>query len=169
MPTGIDTDPRPCHTPNIFTKACYWACYCYSQTTTHFQLGGSKVMFSVVIAAHSTWLGGYGELLNTCKRTISSLTCVYIHVYAHPQDLCSKLVVLTWEDWSPEVRQAAAQALGLSGHGKASRRYSHAMKMQKCNSEIPGTLCILHCCCSSSTMKSRGGLRVGLKLSALML
>ena len=96
-------------------------------------------------------------------------TCVYIHVYTHPQDLCSKLVVLTWEDWSPEVRQAAAQALGLSGHGKASRCYSHAIKTQKCNSEIPGTLCILHCCCSSSTMKSRGGLRVGLKLSALML
>ena len=34
------------------------------------------------------------------------------------KDLCSKLVVLTWDDWSPEVRQAAAQALGLTGHGK---------------------------------------------------
>lgn len=34
------------------------------------------------------------------------------------KDVCSKLVVLVWEDWSPEVRQAAAQALGLTGHGK---------------------------------------------------
>jgi len=84
-------------------------------------------MFSAVIAAHSTWLGDYGELL----RPYPHFTCVYIHVYAHPQDLCSKLVVLTWEDWSPEVRQAAAQALGLSGHGKASRCYSHAMKHRR--------------------------------------
>ena len=40
-------------------------------------------MFSIVIAAHSTWLGDYGELLNTCKRTISSLhLCVHTCVHA---------------------------------------------------------------------------------------
>ena len=37
------------------------------------------------------------------------------------QDLCFKLVVLSWEDWSPEVRQAAAIALGLTGHAKVVR------------------------------------------------
>lgn len=34
------------------------------------------------------------------------------------KDLCNKLLLCAWEDWSPAVRQAAAQALGETAHGK---------------------------------------------------
>ena len=54
---------------------------------------------------------GWKERLITC-RTLSRL-----HGNMS-KDLCSKLLVCVWEDWSPEVRQAAAQALGHTGHGK---------------------------------------------------
>ena len=37
------------------------------------------------------------------------------------RDLCDKLLVLTWEDWSPEVKQAASRALGLTSHGKVAQ------------------------------------------------
>lgn len=43
---------------------------------------------------------------------------MYILGYTFLQDLRFKLVILSWEDWSPEVRQAAAIALGLTGHAK---------------------------------------------------
>lgn len=34
------------------------------------------------------------------------------------KDHSSKLLLLAWDDWSPEVRQAAAKAIGLIGLGK---------------------------------------------------
>lgn len=37
--------------------------------------------------------------------------------------MCDKLVVLMWKDWSPEVRDVAAEALGKLGKGKVRRRH----------------------------------------------
>lgn len=34
------------------------------------------------------------------------------------QDISQKLADLMWNDWNKEVRSAAAQALGKTGHGK---------------------------------------------------
>ena len=34
------------------------------------------------------------------------------------KDMCTKLLQLAWEDWSPEVQHGAAQALGKTSHGK---------------------------------------------------
>ncbi len=57
------------------------------------------------------------ERLITC-RTLS-------HLHGNmSKDLCSKLLVCVWEDWSPEVQQAAAQSLGLTGHGKVRGHHS---------------------------------------------
>ena len=39
------------------------------------------------------------------------------------QDVCDKLVVLMWKDWSPEVRDIAAEALGKLGKGKVRGRH----------------------------------------------
>ena len=52
----------------------------------------------------------------------------------YSQDLCFKLVVLSWEDWSPEVRQAAAIALGQTGHAKVRghRLQCHCIMMCVC-------------------------------------
>ena len=41
------------------------------------------------------------------------------------QDVCDKLVVLMWKDWSPEVRDVAAEALGKLGKGKVGREPVH--------------------------------------------
>lgn len=38
------------------------------------------------------------------------------------QDVCDKLVVLMWKDWSPEVRDVAAEALGKLDKGKVRRQ-----------------------------------------------
>ena len=44
---------------------------------------------------------------------------VFVHlVLCVCQDVCDKLVVLMWTDWSPEVRDMAAEALGKLGKGK---------------------------------------------------
>ena len=39
-----------------------------------------------------------------------------------PQDVCHHLVVMSWEDWSPAVRDAASQALGKTGHGNVNSK-----------------------------------------------
>ena len=39
------------------------------------------------------------------------------------KDMCTKLLQLAWEDWSPEVQQGAAQALGKTSHGKVMYMY----------------------------------------------
>ena len=41
------------------------------------------------------------------------------------QDVCDKLVVLMWTDWSPEVRDMAAEALGKLGKGKVRGHLLH--------------------------------------------
>ena len=46
------------------------------------------------------------------------MVCILQSILRLLQDLCFKLCVLSWEDWGPEVRQAAAIALGLTGHAK---------------------------------------------------
>lgn len=40
------------------------------------------------------------------------------------QDVCNHLVVMSWEDWSSDVRDAASQALGKTGHGKVWSHYT---------------------------------------------
>jgi hypothetical protein len=34
------------------------------------------------------------------------------------RDVCNRLVTMSWDDWSPDVKMAAAQALGRTGHAK---------------------------------------------------
>lgn len=36
------------------------------------------------------------------------------------KDMCTKLLQLAWEDWSPEVQLGAAVALGKTSHGKVA-------------------------------------------------
>lgn len=54
---------------------------------------------------------GWRERLVACK------TLPKLHGVIN-KDLCSKLLVCAWEDWSQAVRQAAAQALGQTAHGQ---------------------------------------------------
>ena len=58
------------------------------------------------------------------------------------RDVCSKLLVMAWEDWSPEVRQEAAKALGRTCHGKVGTYStlmiitSYSMLLQLIHDEI---------------------------------
>ncbi|XP_078668730.1 HEAT repeat-containing protein 4-like isoform X2 [Branchiostoma floridae x Branchiostoma belcheri] len=60
------------------------------------------------------------EQLNSSSWTRRVLSCKVIPKLYGPinKDLMHKLSTLMWHDWSSEVRKAAAQTLGRTGHGK---------------------------------------------------
>ena len=70
---------------------------------------------------HSGGVGGGGDAMQRSTCTLSS-TC-WSTLCVVSQDVCDKLVVLMWKDWSPEVRDIAAEALGKLGKGKVRRRH----------------------------------------------
>ena len=55
----------------------------------------------------------------------------------NPQDVCHKLVHLAWNDWSPEVRSGASQALGKTGHGKVLYTAQQELRLCGCNVLMP--------------------------------
>ena len=52
------------------------------------------------------------------------------------QDVSGRLVVMSWEDWSSTVRDAAAQALGKTGHGKVRNWRT------LCTVSLPHNMCV---------------------------
>ena len=54
-------------------------------------------------------------------HSVQQIVCLnsqYLFYYSPVQDLVNKLKNLMWFDWHTEVRKAAAQTLGKTGHGK---------------------------------------------------
>ena len=58
------------------------------------------------------------------RKTVCVCVCVCVCV---SQDVSGRLVGLAWNDWSPDVRTAAAQALGQTGHGKVCLLHLHLL------------------------------------------
>ncbi|XP_066278288.1 HEAT repeat-containing protein 4-like isoform X2 [Branchiostoma lanceolatum] len=67
------------------------------------------------------------EQLNSSSWTRRVLSCKVIPKLYGPinKDLMHKLSTLMWHDWSSEVRKAAAQTLGRTGHGKEVHNNLH--------------------------------------------
>eukprot|EP00058_Branchiostoma_floridae_P023494 XP_002608984.1 hypothetical protein BRAFLDRAFT_271698 [Branchiostoma floridae] len=68
------------------------------------------------------------EQLNSSSWTRRVLSCKVIPKLYGPinKDLMHKLSTLMWHDWSSEVRKAAAQTLGRTGHGKEVHNNLHS-------------------------------------------
>ena len=63
------------------------------------------------------------------RERLAACTVVPLLHHSVNKDLCTKLLTLTWDDWSTEVQHAAAKALGGTSHakvGKALGGTSHA-------------------------------------------
>lgn len=61
-----------------------------------------------------------GDQLNSSGWQERRVACTVLPLLHNSinKDMCTKLLELTWEDWSPEVQHAAAKALGRTSHGK---------------------------------------------------
>lgn len=69
------------------------------------------------------------DLLNNsgCQERLAACNILPLLQGTISKDMCSKLVVLVWEDWNPEIRDAAAKALGKTAHGKVCKCFHYPL------------------------------------------